>query len=81
MLTPSENTQSTPRVDRIDEVEELIFKGCTYEEIASALRLSLHTVHWHVKRLLKARGCQTRSHLMADEIERLQGKLSTEKSA
>jgi DNA-binding CsgD family transcriptional regulator len=47
------------------DVIELIAVGGTYQEVADALSISIHTVHYHVTRLIYRLGAKNCTHAVA----------------
>lgn len=60
---------------RVDQIARLLLEGLSEKEVAGRLRLSIHTVHVHVKRLYRERGVESRAELMAAELRRLRAEV------
>src|SRR5574343_1008630 len=58
------------------EVQSLLLKGCTNREVADILGISDDTAKQHVRSVLAKRNVASRSHLLGDEIEQLQERVS-----
>lgn len=67
-VPPPPPAKPTPYADlppRRRQVLEALLKGQSEKEVAKALRLSVHTVHVHVKAIYKQFGVSSRAELMA----------------
>ncbi len=55
---------------RMKEILELLLKGDSEKQIALHLKISMHTVHTHVKKLHKTLGVSSRGELLAKFVSR-----------
>lgn len=68
MSNRSARSRVTDLTKRQQQVLQLLLQGQKEQVVAQALRLSVNTVHTHVKNIYKQLGVQSRAMLMAKFI-------------
>jgi|SRR3972149_3155776 len=78
---PSTIGKGTCMVNSLEEVAAMLLKGASNDEISATLKLSSDAAKSRVRRVLRAKGCNTRAQYQAIAYEELQETLASTRAA